>query len=203
MAIPLPDLDVNPKKPIEDSKLVKRGRPADSKVKRERFAYLYALRGDLSGKQCAIDAGYAASSAASTATALLKEPDIQLRIKVLQETTPHYVVRKPKRVREKLYSEYYELLYRQMFDHLLSQMGWQEREFVMRRQDLTLKKKWRVQANQDYNVIHKQCVKYANEYCTKMFGPVNRKKPRYDKMTKKMQYRSVKGCAYFPKYGDR
>lgn len=185
-----------PLKVNEDTKSVKKGRPLDSKLKQNKFAYLYALNGDWSGKRCAIEAGYSTASAANTATSLLKKPHVQARIKEVQAATPHYVIRKPKEEREKLYSQYYEMAYINHFQRLMSEMGWHERECVDRRQDMVLRWKYRVQGNRDYNIIHKQCVEFALAYCDKLFGPLNRKKPRYDKFTQKWQYRSVKGCAY-------
>lgn len=183
-------------KEAHEDKGVKKGRPLDSKQKQTKFAYLYALNGDWTAKRCAVEAGYSAASAGNTATSLLKKGYIQAKIKEVQDATPHYTVRKPKKEREKLYSNYYEVAYINQFQRLLAGLGWHERECVERRQDMTLRWKYRVQGNRDYNIIHKQSVQFALAYCDKLFGPLNRKKPRYDKFTRKWQYRSVKGCAY-------
>jgi hypothetical protein len=133
----------------------------------------------------------------------LKRPRIQEAIEALkQELGEHnYVVRLPKKEREKLFSQYYEVWYREEFERRLADMGPEFRANVLNRRNYRLDRKRRQLGNIDYNFIHDKCVAYAMARCTRAFGDVNRKKKRYDKFRKdsdrnKWQYRSVRGCAY-------
>lgn len=184
------------KEPIRDYLERKPGRQTDEVLREKRFCFVYATRGDLSAKACAIEAGFSPKSAANVASAMLKRDRVKAEIERVLQSGVECIVRANVRERSKLYTTYYDRFYRQHFEKQLSELGSYYRDCVLNRRNAVYSYKDRKEGNRNYNVMHKNSVQFAIAQCDAMFGPLNRKKPRFDRFTKKMQYRSVKGCAY-------
>lgn len=184
------------KEPIRDYLHRKQGRQTDEGLREKRFCFAYATRGDLSGKECAIEAGYSPKNAANVASAMLKRDRVKAEIERVLQSGVKCIVRANVRERAKLYSAHYDKIYREHFEQQLLELGSYYRDCVLNRRNAAYPYRDRKEGNRNYNVMHKNSVQFAIAQCDAMFGPLNRKKPRFDRFTKKMQYRSVKGCAY-------
>lgn len=177
-------MDVN-----EEKKPRKRGRPVNQKELREAFCMIYATRGDLPAGRCAVEAGYAPSSASNTASGLLKVPEVQARIsQIIESGEYNCVVRKPKKERTKLYSAYYEQAYHLKYRELREGLGHHVRYCLDERYNRTIRWKDRKEGHLTHRIIHKQAVQFAMEYCNSLFGNLNRKKPRFNKYVRKDVY---------------
>lgn len=184
------------KEAIRDYLDRKPGRQVDAGLREKRFCFVYATRGDLTAKDCAIEAGYSPKNAANVASAMLKRDRVKAEIERVLQSGVTCILRAGVKERSKLYTAYYEVFYRQHFEKQLAELGSYYRDCVLNRRNEAYSRKDRIEGNQNYNVMHKNSVQFAIAQCDAMFGPLNRKKPRFDRFTKKMQYRSVKGCAY-------
>ena len=169
----------------EEKTPAKTGRKLDEKQLQERFCRLYAERGDLPARTCAIQAGYSEASAAVTASRLLKRPAILERIEAIkQELGDNYIVRANKKRRELNYRYFFRKIYLQEYKRQLAELGWHERNCVENRNLPSLRWKFRKQGITDHKALHRNAVRVAQELCDKRFGPVNQRKPVFDKTTK-------------------
>jgi phage terminase small subunit len=167
----------------------KLGRPLNAKILQEKFCILYATRGDLPAGRCAVEAGYAESSSTTTASKLLKRPEVQARIRqVLESGEYNCVVRKPKKARVKLYSEYYEQAYDWKYAEQKALLGHQVRHCLEERYNRTMRWKDRKEGHLTHRILHKQAAQFATDYCNSLFGELNRKRPRYNKYVRKTIY---------------
>lgn len=161
------------------------GRRLDEKLVQERFCRVYAERGDLPARKCAIEAGYSEASAAAVASRLLKKPAILERIEAIkQELGDNYIVRANKKRRELNYRYFFRKIYLEEYKRQLAELGWHERECVENRYLPSLRWKFRKQGQTDHKALHRNAVRVATELCDKRFGPVNQRKPVFDKTTK-------------------
>ena len=161
-----------------------RGRPANAKFLLEKFCQVYATRGDLNGKECAIEAGYALSSAAKAACGLLKKPAVQERIKEIIASGVPCVLRAPIRERQKLWvSEFIELRDKK-YEELRKGLGEKYQEFLDFRYD---KVQFNRRERREGHMTHRLHVRIATEYaiavCNAKYGLLGRRKKQWDKYT--------------------
>lgn len=172
-----------------DKTVRKMGRPPNAKELQESFCIAYATRGDLSGRKCAIEAGYAPSSAAVTASNLLKKESIQARIKQIIESGEYNcIVRRSKHDRRKLYTQYYDQAYQWKYEEQKAALGYEVKRCLEERYNRTMRWKERKEGHLTHRILHKQAVQFAMDYCNNLFGELNRKRPRYDKYVRKAVY---------------
>lgn len=172
-----------------DKQVRKMGRPANAKELQEKFCIAYATRGDVPARQCAVMAGYSSGSAPVTATRLLKKPEIQARIKeIIDSGNYQCIVRRNKKERQKLYSQYYEQAYQWKYEEQKATLGYDVKRCLEERYNRTLRWKERKEGHLTHRILHKQAAQFATEYCNGLFGELNRKRPRYDKYVQKYVY---------------
>lgn len=199
----LPDLPVpvsgnnsSESSPLKKTKVVKLGRKLNEKELQEKFCYLYATRGDLSGKACAAEAGYAAPAMA--ASRLLKKEGVQLRIEEIKNSGVPCIVRLPKQERKKLYYEHFLRLYNEKRVELRKELGPIYREYLDFRHNTT--RYTRSERREGWlaaNLHDRDATQYAKAYCDAKFGKVREFKMKWDKYQQKWVIVKPRGVMKF------
>jgi hypothetical protein len=164
----------------------KLGRRADQHVIQEKFCQVYATRGDLNGKECAIEAGYAHGSAARTACLLLKKPAIRERIQQIIASGVPCIVRLPLKQRQSLYANEFQMLFYTKMADLRAGLGSKYKEYLDERYNKQrFNRRERKEGHMTYRLHRRQATEYAMAICDAKYGQLSRKKKRWDKFTKK------------------
>lgn len=192
-SIPLPDEPVpvlgrnegfSPTVEVEVPKTYKTGRKANEKEVVEKFCQVYATRGNLNGKQCAIEAGYAPSNAAQAACGLLKKPAVQERIKEVIASGVPCVMRAPIRERQKLWVSSFIELRDRKYEELRKGLGEKYREFLDFRYDkVQFNRRERREGHMTHRLHARISTEYAIAVCNAKYGMLGRRKKQWDKYT--------------------
>lgn len=169
----------------------KRGRKLNEKEARQQFCYLYATRGDLTVKECAFKAGYAA---AHTGTRLLKDPAVLAMIEEIRSSGVPIIERLPLRERQKRWYELFLKRYNEKRLQLRQELGSAYRDMLDGRNDKTLySKKERKEGHLAEFIHHKEATAYATKLCNEQYGELKTIPTKWDKYQKRWKPRYVRG----------
>jgi hypothetical protein len=182
--VPLPDLFLLGG--CRDVNVRQRGRRVNSKYLQNRFCEVYAKRGDLSGKDCAVEAGYSPVSAANVASRLLKKAEVQRAVAAILESGVPCIVRLPLRVRRSLWANEFLRLRAERYNELRAALGETYREFLDERYNKAqFNRRQRKEGHMTHRLHTRIATEYAMDICNAKYGQLGRRKQKWDKYNQK------------------